>query len=319
MVKVWRALEIILGVTFVAAAVLKALDMRAFAVQITYYGVLKDPVLVHSAAYISLAVETLLGALLIAGWRLRGWTYATTNLMLLGFTALIAYAAAYRGLTDCGCFGKYVPMSPLASIAKNIAMLAVASGLWWARGRLDVAARPGVGGMRVAALALSALVVAAGLGFGAMQGSPASPAEPVHADPDRPFARFVFDADTGRVDLGKGNYVVAVLSATCEHCMGSIPDANTLAGAHAQTGVQVVGLIMGKEDEIAQFRAVTATEFPLFPIEVETFFALITREPPRYILVRDGKEVTGWEGHAPSGQELADALAGKSSPAQTTP
>ncbi len=68
------AAEKILGIVFVLAGALKAWDLEAFAFQIRYYHVLKDPGLLWAAAVGAVAWETLLGVALLVGLRLKGWT-----------------------------------------------------------------------------------------------------------------------------------------------------------------------------------------------------------------------------------------------------
>ena len=128
----WTGLtaEKVLGAVFVIAAALKAWDLEAFAVQIRYYHVLRDPLALALAAVGSVAWETLLGVAMIVGLRLRGWTFAAVAATLAVFTGLILYAWYFHDLEDCGCFGSLAPMGPASTTAKN-AVLFVLTGLAW--------------------------------------------------------------------------------------------------------------------------------------------------------------------------------------------
>ena len=96
-----RYLEIALGLLFIVSASLKALDVLSFAVQVSYYNVVRDPMLVQAIAYLMIGIEALIGAALLGGFRFNGVTYFATSVLLLGFSALIGYAWAFHGLTDC--------------------------------------------------------------------------------------------------------------------------------------------------------------------------------------------------------------------------
>ena len=117
--------ERLVGFLFVAAAALKALDTTSFAVQISYYGVVRDPMLVKGIAITTVIVETILGVFLLLRIRLKGLVYPIVFALLLGFSGLIVYAWVFHGLEDCGCFGKYIATSPAVSILKNVLMMAV--------------------------------------------------------------------------------------------------------------------------------------------------------------------------------------------------
>ncbi|MBN2308623.1 MAG: hypothetical protein JXR94_06605, partial [Candidatus Hydrogenedentes bacterium] len=71
-------IERILGLLFVVAAALKALDLADFAVQIAYYHVFEEPLLWKISAVGAIFAETALGMALLVGLRLRGLTLAAT-------------------------------------------------------------------------------------------------------------------------------------------------------------------------------------------------------------------------------------------------
>lgn len=155
-----RAVEVLIGLFFVATAAAKAMNVEAFAVQISLYGVVKEPNLVMAAAYSVIGIETLLGAAFLAGWRLKGAMYAAAALLTIVFSGLILYAWRVKGIEDCGCFGEYVKMGPRSSLLKNLALLAVLAFGWY--GTRDMT-RVGViragGPLKVGAFAVSLILV----------------------------------------------------------------------------------------------------------------------------------------------------------------
>ncbi|MBI5092370.1 MAG: hypothetical protein HZB26_07990 [Candidatus Hydrogenedentes bacterium] len=335
-----RFLEALLGVLFVGAAILKALDMDAFTVQVSLYGVLRDPSLIRTAAWGALCVETALGIALLTGVRLRGVTIALTLLMLLAFTGLIAYAWRYHGLADCGCFGKYAPMAPGPSIGKNILMMlmAVVAAVGTRREASEQSPKhwfmnPSATA-RCAAAALTVVAVAATAQFSSSSATQpgsqtAKPPQGVEANfKDAPFARFKFDADGRSYDLGRGEYFVAMLSATCDVCMGSVPAINGLM--QVPDLPPIVAIMLGDQSELSRFRAQTNPMFPtvLTQDAIQTrldsvgitlaFMQFIEGEPPRFFLVRDGKSIQDWNHALPGAEAIqqARAQANPTKPAQ---
>jgi hypothetical protein len=103
-----------------------------------------------------------------------------------------------------------------------------------------------------------------------------------------PLASYSFEFEGQTIDLGTGEYLVAMLSATCEHCQAAVEVLNTLA---SQPGApRIVALMLGNEQEMDEFRTVTSPEFPNHAIDALQFMNLIGNEPPRFYIVRDGKE-----------------------------
>ncbi|MCC6696441.1 MAG: hypothetical protein IT365_12490 [Candidatus Hydrogenedentes bacterium] len=285
-----RILEMLLGVVFIFSAAAKALDMTTFAVQVSYYGLVREPSLVRMVAWTMLGVESLLGAGLIAGFRLRGGTLAATAALLVGFSGMIAYAWVYQGLEDCGCFGKYIPMGPRSSLLKNIVLLAMTGAAWYGTKRpaLDGEGVPvGSSSGRRRFFGVAGLAVVAGavlVGWGK--------AEPpaVTSTEEGPFAKYTFVDGEQTLSLKNGEFVVAVLSATCEHCQAAAELLNELAAVPDVP--KVVALVMGDEMEMEEFESVVRPAYPMSvfgdPLD---FFNLIGKEPPRFYLVKDGAEV----------------------------
>jgi hypothetical protein len=299
-VRIARTIEIIIGLFFVVAAALKAADIPAFQVQIMNYGVVENPAILAPLAVFVTALETLLGALLITSLTLRGATWLATQLVLLGFTLLIAYAWAFEGLSDCGCLGSQIKMTPPQSIAKNLIMMAALGFAVMSRAasRLRQAepetspppTRTKLRSLITAGLCMAVLIT--GLVFYKPKAEATGP-----VDANRPFAQFQLTVYDEPWDLGKDEYLVALLSATCDHCKESVPFLNE---AQLQENAPLlIGLMWGSDEEIAEFEAETIPEFPLNPIDPVTFRQLVDSAPPRLSVVRDGVEVHAWEEEMP--------------------
>jgi hypothetical protein len=124
----------IVGLLFVLAAGLKALSAMDFAVQVSYYGIVRTPWVVLTVAVAVIGFEAGLGGALLLwrGW--WGWLLGVVAVVTVVFTGLILYAWIYRNLQDCGCFGKYLKMTPGWSVLKNAVVLGLIALAWWGEG-----------------------------------------------------------------------------------------------------------------------------------------------------------------------------------------
>jgi len=120
--------RVIVGILFIISGFIKLNDPVGFSFKLEEYfsqGVLDLPVFMPYALAISLIVvivEVLLGIMLLLGvwkkvtvWSLLG--------MILFFTFLTFYSAYYNKVTDCGCFGDAVKLTPWESFTKDIILL----------------------------------------------------------------------------------------------------------------------------------------------------------------------------------------------------
>ena len=71
------------------------------------------------------SLEVILGVALLLRWYLRR-TLLVLLALLVFFGFLTFYSAAFNKVTDCGCFGDFLKLTPWASFTKDLALL----GLW---------------------------------------------------------------------------------------------------------------------------------------------------------------------------------------------
>src|SRR5690606_19874541 len=71
---------------------------------------------------VMVVAEVVLGAMLILGVKLKQTVWALA-LMILFFTFLTFYSAYFNKVTDCGCFGDAIKLTPWESFYKDIILL----------------------------------------------------------------------------------------------------------------------------------------------------------------------------------------------------
>ncbi len=298
------------AVFLLVSAVLKALDYQAFLIQIAYYRVLHDPILIRIAGVIALVSELVIAVALWNFIWLRKVTIPATALMLAVYSGLIGFSWAFHGLEDCGCFGKFLQMSPLASLLKNAVLLGGLVWLWFKAGTkrgVQLSRRDLV--TAGITLAVSALVV----GFLAYRGPGNAPpggsvssVEEYDSERDGPFGKYRIEAESELIDLGHGEYVVAMLSMECEHCAATVPELNEIS--YQDDLPRLVALCFGDEDTFQSFLETNGPDFPMQLIDPLEFFNLIGDVPPRFVFVQDGFSIAHWDEVVPRPDEILDAL-----------
>lgn len=120
--------RIVVGVLFIISGLIKLNDPVGFSFKLEEYfslGVLNLPSLEPHALKISLIVvilEVLLGVMLLVGFRIK-FTVISLLGMIIFFTFLTFYSAYFNKVTDCGCFGDAIKLTPWESFTKDIILL----------------------------------------------------------------------------------------------------------------------------------------------------------------------------------------------------
>lgn len=68
------------------------------------------------------SLEVILGVALLLRWYLRPTLWVLLALLVF-FTFLTFYSAAFNKVTDCGCFGDFIKLTPWTSFAKDLFLL----------------------------------------------------------------------------------------------------------------------------------------------------------------------------------------------------
>ena len=124
-----------LGALFVLAGLLKLEDPQAFADGIHAYRILPETIINPIALGLPV-FEVLVGAGLLAGWRLRAMALASAAL-LLAFSAALVHARIRHLVTDCGCFGRSLAIErALNPLLRDAILLAAAVFLLARRARV---------------------------------------------------------------------------------------------------------------------------------------------------------------------------------------
>jgi len=120
--------RILVGGLFIFSGIIKLNDPMGFSFKLEDYfapDVLNLQFLVPYALAIAIIVviyEVLLGVMIIIGYA-RKFTVWSLLLMIIFFTFLTFYSAYFNKVTDCGCFGDAIKLTPWESFTKDVILL----------------------------------------------------------------------------------------------------------------------------------------------------------------------------------------------------
>lgn len=321
-IAVGRGAEIVVGLAYLAAAGLKAWNFNLFIGQILAYQIFSSTAALTAVAFVTLALECFLGLSMVLGSPWRKAVLGTGTAMLLFFTALIVYAWQVHDLKDCGCFGK-VSMTPPQAILKNLVFMALTGLAWYGLvpGSGAPVARPRlrlISPVILAVLLCLGVIPQLGGTVTAGNGGAETVTEPVGSASAAPepsaeeavFAAYKIVPDYGdAIDLAQGEYLVALLSMTCEHCMGEVPQINEYISQPELP--RVVALCLEPEEGSMQnFQDLTGPLFPMHSVgnDMLAWAKICSGVPPQLCLVRDGVAVRTWKDKLPPSDEVLASL-----------
>lgn len=124
------------GVLFIFSGFVKLNDPIGFSYKLEEYfgeGVLNLEFLVPYALVLAIFIviyELLLGITLLIGYAPK-FTRWSLLLMIIFFTFLTFYSAYFNKVTDCGCFGDAIPLTPWQSFGKDVILLVLIAILFF--------------------------------------------------------------------------------------------------------------------------------------------------------------------------------------------
>lgn len=120
--------RVFVGLLFIFSGLIKLNDPVGFSFKLDEYfseAVFNMPFLQEfslALAVILVIAEVLLGVMLLLGY-MRKLTLWLLLLMIVFFTFLTFYSAYFNKVTDCGCFGDAIKLTPWESFSKDVVLL----------------------------------------------------------------------------------------------------------------------------------------------------------------------------------------------------
>lgn len=292
---VGRACLAAIGLVFVAAAALKAINPAAFHEAVRGYGLLPDAA-APLVTYTLIPLEMALGVALLLDYR-RRLAVPATIVLLVGFLGLMGYTAATGGdVSECGCFGSLVERSTAEVVVEDLGFIALALlGL--------LAPRPSG---RPAPLRAGLIVVAAAATVAYMPFAAGVPVERLESWLAKEHGLHLalvtrlapgMTMDELQVSVpdaafSHGRHLVALMDLEEEEVSG--PTAEVLNRLAAERGAPEVAVLYANEEEVKDaFFWSWAPTYPMYKILPEEMKGLY-RRLPRFFLVEDGVVQEVW-------------------------
>lgn len=128
--------RVLVGVLFIISGLIKANDPLGFSYKLDeYFVVFHTGFLSTISLYLAVLIcvfEITLGAAILLGAKIRS-TMWLSLLMILFFTFLTFYSAYFNKVTDCGCFGDAIHLTPWQSFSKDLVLLVLILVLFFHR------------------------------------------------------------------------------------------------------------------------------------------------------------------------------------------
>ena len=276
-------IKVLLGLVFIASAILKIVDMDQFEIYVYSYHFfsLNTSFLVARAAII---VELVLGIGLVSNTlhKLYWWG---SMVMLVGYSILLFYAL-YLGRTDnCHCFGDFLQLDPKHSLMKNGVLILMFLPLYWI-GEWKTPFRWLILCLAIIASSIAVFVI-----------SPPDNYTPSY-DPEQNLQVELFDemldeAPLDSLNLREGKQIVCFFSTGCDFCQMAAHKLSLMQQFNDFPADRITYVFMGKEEgvelfyeksESAQYRDI------LYP-DVVRLLTVINGAFPTLVFMENGKPV----------------------------
>lgn len=132
--------RILVGLLFIFSGLIKLNDPSGFAIKLEEYFVVFGteifiPLTVALSIFIC-ALEIVLGIALLIGAEAKKVTWGLL-LLIVFFTFLTFYSAYFNKVTDCGCFGDAIKLTPWQSFSKDLILLVLILVLFLKKETID--------------------------------------------------------------------------------------------------------------------------------------------------------------------------------------
>lgn len=284
-----------LGLIFLVAGFLKALDPAEFAHQVAGYGMVGAR-LSSLGAPALIVFEIALGVALLAGARPL-WAGLASIVLLAVFIAIEAYGLSVGRTEACGCFGAFVERTPAQVIGEDLLFTGLAVlAIWGLREWRGLAAR------RAAAVTVATVVLAAAF----VVASPALPIDPyvTRLAVGRSLADLALqDRAPG---LSQGRHLVALIDVTDPRAAGTAAALNEIASRPGAPSV--LALTPASEEERAAFLWSAAPAFETRSVD-RAVLKRLYRRLPRFFLIDSGRVAAVFDGAPPAAEDLLSSVA----------
>ena len=277
------SVKILLGLVFIASAVLKVFDMDQFEIYVYSYHFfsLNFSFLVARAAII---VELVLGIGLVSN-TLHKYYWWGSMTMLLGYTLLLIYALVIGRTDSCHCFGDLLPFDPKQSLVKNGVLMLLLLCVY------KVEEKKTPFRWLILCVALMASTI------GVFLASPPDNYTDAY-DSEQNLQKDLFfdllnEPPLDSLNLQEGKQVVCCFSTGCELCQLAAHKLSLMQQFYGFSPENITYLFMGNEEDIANFyeKSQSAEYRNVLCNNVVDLLKAINGQFPALVFLKDGEVV----------------------------
>jgi len=263
-------LSLLAGIVFLVSSVAKSVDIAVFSSIVTQYGFRYAQFLTPLIVW----AEALVGLLLVFQIQIKRTSFAGV-LLLVAFTVIYAYGVFFKGIEDCGCFGKITLLntSPVFTFIRNAILLCILIVLW----------RKGDNKMKLDQWVIAIIVMVMSL-ISFMSGY-------AYRNVKNPTNKYTVEAIENTVlkdfvtTSKDSTYLVFAFTYTCPHCLNSIENLKQYEISGAVD--KVIGIALENPDAEKQFMEIFKPDFVIKNYPAETFFRIAKTFPRAYYIKND--------------------------------
>ncbi len=269
-------LRIVLAGTFIFSAISKLISIGVFEITLIDQGIMANR---EAAAYFArflIGIELSIGLLYLQPFNIKKIITPISFLLLLIFSGQLIYLMIIGDSSNCGCFGNIIKMSPVESLIKNILLIIIVGFVYL---KSDVKSQKKSFLLILPIAAISFVFIFS----------------PIKSIKNFKFSKYTHFEYAGRVDLSHGDKLLAVFDLECEHCQAAAIEIGKLK-RQMKNFPEFYVLFFGEGNvTVETFDKITKTNFPYHKINVDEFFSLIGKSPPRIYWLEDGRIKEYWD------------------------
>ena len=277
------SVKILLGLVFIASAILKILDLDKFEIYVYSYHFfsLNFSFLVARAAII---VELVLGIGLVSN-TLHKFYWWGSMAMLLGYTLLLIYALI-KGRTDsCHCFGDFLQFNPKQSLVKN-GVLMLLFLLIYKMKEWKTPFRWLIFSLALMTSTITVFAISPPDNY-------TSAYDSEHNLQEELFYDLLNEPPLDSLNLTEGKQVICFFSTGCEICQMAMQKLSLMQQFYGFSEENITCVFMGNEEDIAKFYEKSqSTEYKnVLCDNVVELLKAINGQFPTIVFLEDGKVV----------------------------
>jgi uncharacterized membrane protein YphA (DoxX/SURF4 family) len=258
--------------------------------------------------------EVALAVALIIGWFMPLTTWLSL-LMMIFFTILTAYSHITNSVTDCGCFGDALKLTPFESFMKDVILTGMLIPLFLFRKQIK-----SIGGAKIAGGITAFSFVATGIfSWLCYQHLPLIDYRPYKVGTDLAICTTAPGPEGfpkckdwspvflmgGEVDLFKGKVLLVIMQDMNKAPKDRLKASGELARGLVAKGVTTIGATATSPKKVETYAGELGLDYTFTFID-QTVLKTIVRSNPGYMLLKDGVVIKKWHHNdTPSAEEVS--------------